>query len=127
MGQTIWRRGVAAAAAVSLVAAAVVLTAADSNPGRAVSVGADAASINPVVDVTDLKAAVRNRHTQLTQRAEGGTAKLRPVLFITTLLAGLLMAAAAGWLTRPTSSGRPSLERRRHAVSLRGPPLFQLA
>lgn len=110
-----------------LVAATAVVALAEPTPDRDTAVAADAASLHRTHDATELKASGRSRQPLLSSRTEGSTAKVHPVLLIATLLAGLLMAAAVASSTRSVPSARASVKSRRHALSLRGPPLLQLA
>jgi len=121
------RRAFAAVAA--LVFGAVAVFATVGSQRQATSVAADPAADSivstPYVDALTALSSVRQSH--LVTRADQSVAKSRLNLLLATVAAAVFLAAAVGWPRQLVCVARPTLHRRRHSLSLRGPPALPLA
>ena len=116
-------RASAAVAALLLVAAVVVMAFANDNPAASMvsSETPDAASFTPISDADELKAAVRSRPAQLTQRHDI-TSKSRVVALIVALLFAAPLRAT---YMRAVPPANPACYGRSRSLRLRAPPALQ--
>jgi hypothetical protein len=124
--QTTWRQALAAVVVFTLVAVAVVAGAGDRGWIKTPNGNPGVVSMEAGSDSAVLTAAQRTRQAHLMDRSDNG-AKRSHVFIVPALAAALAIGMTVVRSASRLLEARPELQRRRHSMCLRGPPVTLVA